>query len=170
MCSTILKFYPGWTQEESHLSAPDVTRHSKSEVFWKHTLVEHRRKAICLHLMWQGINNPRGIEKTHYIGEHMRNAICLHYMWQGIQIQGVLKKHTGRTQEESYLSAPNVTFKTRGVLTKHTGWTQEESHLAAEYVTRHSKSEVFWKHNRKPICLHLMWQGINNPRSIEKTY
>ena len=101
MCSTILKFYPGWTQEESHLSAPDVTRYSKSEVFWKHTLVEHRKKAICLHLMWQGINNPRGIEKTHYRGEHMRNAICLHYMWQGIQIQGVLRKHTGRTQEKT---------------------------------------------------------------------
>ena len=148
MCSTILKFYPGWTQEESHLSAPDVTRHSKSEVFWKHTLVEHRKKAICLHLMWQGINNPRGIEKTHYRGEHMRNAICLHYMWQGIQIQGVLKKHTGRTQEESYLSAPSV--------------------------TRHSKPEEFWQntlgeHRRKAIWLQNMWQGIQNQRYFENT-
>ena len=138
MCSTILKFYPGWTQEESHLSAPDVTRHSKSEVFWKHTLVEHRRKAICLHLMWQGINNPRGIEKTDYRGKHMRNAICLQYMWQGIQIQGVLKTHWENTGGKLFVCTKcDKAFKTRGVLTKHTGWTQEESHLAAEYVTRH---------------------------------
>ena len=100
----------------------------------------HRREAICMLTMWQGIHKTWGFEDTSK-DPHRREAVILLQMWQNISD---LKCHERTHTGEKHLSCSKCD-KTLVIWSVMKGHTQE----SGQWLTQHNKCDKSFKRHER---------------------